>query len=473
MLDSMNFDAFCAEFKIDILHTTHDVVWEKHYKQIQDLKALVKSEKAVDGLTDIQKRDLRYLLGHAAWAVSAKLGAQGAAEAWELHDLASGTAVLSGWCIDWPVDVYLRYVHSIICLKEGRLDEARQAARACFKGAEIAKDYISTSLKQHIYNQCALVFIKNGWIKQTDICLNRLDKLSLAVVKPQENASYFDAADLIAAAEGDVELRTHRTKAYFHLQNESIDLALEHLEKVVDYVDPFKRPLDRALSLTLRAACFLSQKKNGEAYIDLKRAFGIYEACYSTPHIDALQTLIDLAVAAAKVGRPNVRYLAAARAMQKALELKDEHSLSQALDAVPEKGTMADEHYRLAYDVLQYQRLVLFTPYQNKVYHLHALLYPLCFIVKALMSAARVLYAAVQGSVRDMSFETTALLVNVLNAAIALVALVTRTFQTAFKLSYLASASSREGATLENKIAHFEMLQVDTKAHQETLALSA
>ncbi|MDF1677250.1 MAG: hypothetical protein P1U32_00965 [Legionellaceae bacterium] len=472
MLNSMTFDAFCAELEVDILQTTHDAIWEKHYKQIKDLEALVTSDET-EGLTDIQKRDLRHLLGHAAWAVSAKLGAQGEAEALKLLDLASSSAVLPGLIIDWPVEVYLSYVRSVICLKSGRMIEANDAMKACFQGANIAKGHIPLPLKQHIYNQCALVFIKNGWMRKANIALNRLDTLSSTVVNLQKNPSYFDTADLIAAAEGDVELRTHRTKAYFHLQNESVDLALEHLEKVVDYIDPFKRPLDRAASLTLRAACFSSQKKSGEAYTDLKRAFGMYETCYSTPHIDALRTLIDLAVAAAKVERPNVLYLKAARVMQEKLGLKDEHPLSQALDAAPEKGTMADEHYRLACDMLQHQRLFLFTPYQNKACHVRALLYPLCFMAKALLSVARILYAAVQGSVRDMSFEAGALLVNVLNAVISLVALATRTFQTAFKLGYLANTPNLESAALKEKITHFETLQADTKAHQETLTLSA
>ena len=302
--------------------------------------------------------------------------------------------------------------------------------------------------------------------------MDLLNGLPKRVLKKNDKA-HFNASDLIVIAEASTALRINKNKTRWYLEVKRPEYALQYISKVVDSFDPFKRPLDRASNLTLRAACFSLQNKPREAYADLKSSFNIYKNSFTNPHIDSFKMLIDLAKASVDVGRPNVKYLKEAYAMQVPLGLKETHHLMQALNAVPEKGTMADEHYRLASDLLVRNRLVLFTPYQCTEYQVSALLYPLCFISKALLSVARALNAAVLGCSQEVKVEMGAAFLNALNVVASLLVLVSRTLATVFNLSYLDSKLNLDKMKLEEKISVFERQQLEVEAYRNTMALGA
>ena len=474
MLDYAGFDKFCTDFNLDILDVIKDNNWDAHYQKIQDLKTFARSVIA-NGLNDIEAQDLGYLLGHAAWAVGAKLRAKDDNEAFDL--IALGRLCIRDAENQHPLTGYLQYIESTVHRGVGHFRPASIAAKAAVAAFKTAPGEVTLDGRQHALNQDALALMRAKRLNAAEgVLFTQMKKLlSEAPVEAEaKETGHFDASQLISLAEGPAEIRTHKNTARFYLEQNKLEDALTHASLAVDFFDPFERPIDRAYDLTIRAECYSKMSQPGAAFNDLKAASGIYQKAYpKAPHINAFRTLTLLAQAAADLGRPNVFYLKQARAMQKVLKLEEDHDYLKALKAVPEKGTMADEHYVLAGDLLRRSSMTMFTPYKNKNHHVSALLNPLCFIAKALMSVARVLIALIESSGSDALTELGAAGLNALNAVASTLSLVTRTLSSVFALSYLDNKPGLDNANVADKIKAFEFGQNEDEAHQSTMALGA
>ena len=474
MLDYAGFDKFCTDFNLDILDVIKDNNWDAHYQKIQDLKTFARSIAAA-GLNDTEAQDLGYLLGYAAWAVGSKLRSKDNDEALEL--IALGRLCIRKPAVQHPLIGYLQYVESTVHRGCGRFDETSRVAKEAVASFRAASDQVTRDTRQYALNQDVLALIRAKKLSAAEqVLFVQMKKLLSAapVAEQQKGDGHFDASQLINFAEGSAEIRTHKNTARFYLEKNEPEKALEHAAKAIDLFDPFERPTDRAYDLTIRAECYSKMSQPGAAFNDLKAASGIYQKAYpKAPHINAFRTLTLLAQAAADLGRPNVVYLKQARAMQKRLGLDDTHNLVTALQAVSEKGTMADEHSVLAGDLLRRSSMTMFTPYKNKDYQVSALLSPLCFIAKALMSVARVLVALIESSGSDALTELGAAGLNALNAVASTLSLVTRTLSSVFAFSYLENKPGLDNASVVDKIKAFELQQDEDEAHQSTMVLSA
>ncbi|MDF1645838.1 MAG: hypothetical protein P1U61_02500 [Legionellaceae bacterium] len=468
MLDDTQFNAFCAGFELDISEAMQDNLWEEHYQKIKDLKAFAMSEEA-SRLTEGQQLDLACLLGLSAWAVGVKLKKQDENEA-----LALITLSRKYFWYNWPLSAYIFYIESVIYLEQGKEQKASASALSALKGFEIAHKHVTGELRLHALNQYASALMqRNDVVEAQKVLFEAMDDISVTTQShfTATNACCFNVSQIITTAEGPVTLRTYKNKANWHLMNEEPQLALSYASKSVDFYDPFKKPVGRADHLVFRAAFFLRMKKIESAFNDLKMAFKIYQTFHVSPHIDVLEALVALAETSVDVGCPNVYYLKQARLMQATLGLDNSHDLVIKLNAVPSKGTMADEHYLIAKGLLNNNRLTLFTSYQNKKHHANASLYPFCFLYKVLLSVACALHAAVLGCGQEMMVEFGSSLLNALNAVLSTLSLITRTCATLYHFEYSDEQLNLEKVGQEEKINRFEAWQTEEDTCRQTMAL--
>ncbi len=471
MLNKANFRNFSENFNLDILHVIKDGEWDAHLAKIKELKTFLDSPESTQ-LDKAENTDALYLLGHGAWAVGAKLRKNDNGLALKLIDFAIQEAE-SFTKKDYALCGYLHYVKSTVLRGQNQFDEAVGEAIDAYNAFADANE--ATELFQHALNQEGLANMRLGALEDAEESLfAEMDKLQPVALPEKKALGLFDAYQLITLAEGPADIRTHKNRAQLLLKQGKPEQALEHAQKAVAYFDPFKRPVDRAYDLTVRAECYTKLGKHEEAFRDLQSAFLTYQKCYpKQPHVNAFRTLILLAQAAADTKRPNMKYLKAAHDMQAALKLDDGHDFVKALKAVSEKGTMAKEHSTLAGDLLRHQRMTLFKPYQTARYQASALLYPWCFAAKSLTSLARSLYALGTGSGTEATAELKAFALNALSSVLSALTLVTKTIATLLNLGYSENTVKLDKTNTETKIGIFEERLAEEEAYRGTMALGA